>query len=61
MSPSLFDSLAESFPAWRDPFPEPRTIPGGWDLSALLSPTSYTIDEEDSLLRDDDSTADSLS
>lgn len=20
-----------------DPFPEPRTIPSGWDLSALLS------------------------
>jgi len=22
-----------------DPFPQPQTIPAGWDLSTLLSPT----------------------
>ena len=27
------DSTANNLPAWYEPFPEPRTIPGGWDLS----------------------------
>lgn len=61
MPPALFNSLAETYPAWREPFPEPRTIPSGWDLSGLLSTTSDTVDEEAALLQDDDSTSDSLS
>ena len=56
----MLNLLVDVLPAWREPFPEPRTIPGGWDLSALLSPTSSIVNEEDSLLRDDDPTADSL-
>ena len=27
-----------SRPEYHDPFPEPNTIPSGWDLSELLSP-----------------------
>ena len=25
----------DSMPDWRDPFAEPNTIPGGWDVSGL--------------------------
>ena len=25
----------DSMPAWRNPFAEPNTIPGGWDVSGL--------------------------
>ena len=27
----------DSMPDWRDPFAEPNTIPGGWDVSGLTS------------------------
>jgi hypothetical protein len=27
-------------PEWYEPFPEPQTIPSGWDLSAVLSGTA---------------------
>jgi hypothetical protein len=31
-----------------DPFPEPQTIPAGWDLSTLLSaPTIDTVQQAD--------------
>ena len=31
-----------------DPFPEPRTIPTGWDMSTLLStPTIDSVQEAD--------------
>ena len=31
-----------------NPFPEPQTIPAGWDLSALSTPTvDSSMDEED--------------
>ena len=33
-----------------DPFPEPQTIPAGWDLSALLSTTeAFPVQQEDNL------------
>ena len=32
---TTFDPMAESSP---DPFSEPRTIPGGWDVSAFYAP-----------------------
>jgi hypothetical protein len=32
---TTFDPMAESSP---DPFSEPRTIPGGWDVSAFFAP-----------------------
>lgn len=32
-----------------DPFPEPQTMPAGWDLSALLSaPKMYSVTETES-------------
>ncbi len=35
-----------------DPFPEPQTMPAGWDLSGLVSdagpaPSAQTTDEDD--------------
>jgi hypothetical protein len=27
----------DSMPDWRDPFAEPNTIPGGWDVSGLIA------------------------
>lgn len=32
---TTFNPMAESSP---DPFSEPRTIPGGWDVSAFYAP-----------------------
>jgi hypothetical protein len=32
---ATFDPMAEASP---DPFSEPRTIPGGWDVSAFFAP-----------------------
>jgi hypothetical protein len=32
---TTFDPMAEASP---DPFSEPRTIPGGWDVSAFYAP-----------------------
>jgi hypothetical protein len=26
----------EAMPEWHEPFPEPQTIPSGWNLSAIL-------------------------
>jgi hypothetical protein len=34
-SDTTFDPMAEASP---DPFSEPRTIPGGWDVSAFFAP-----------------------
>ena len=31
-----------------DPFPEPQTIPAGWDLSGILSTSQTDTSEEDS-------------
>jgi hypothetical protein len=34
---------------WFDPFPEPRTIPSGWDLSEFFStPQTDSVIENDS-------------
>ena len=27
----------DSMPDWRDPFAEPNTVPGGWDVSGLIA------------------------
>lgn len=33
---------------WFDPFPEPHTLPSGWDLSGLFSdPQPASVTEED--------------
>jgi len=35
---------------WFDPFPEPHTIPSGWDISGLLSdPQPASVEEADSI------------
>jgi len=33
-------------PDWFDPFAEPRTIPGGWDLSNMLDEEARGSDDE---------------
>jgi hypothetical protein len=35
---------------WFDPFPEPHTIPAGWDISGLLSdPQPAYVEEADAI------------
>jgi len=36
----------DSMPDWRDPFAEPNTIPGGWDVSDLTSKKTDTPADE---------------
>jgi hypothetical protein len=31
------DDMDNTLPEWHEPFPEPQTIPSGWDLSGILS------------------------
>ena len=33
------DPESDRLPEWYDPFPEPRTLHSGWDLSDLLAST----------------------
>ncbi len=35
----------DSMPDWFDPFPEPHTIPNGWDLSNMLGEESPDSDD----------------
>ncbi len=35
------DPNFEQMPDWYDPFEEPRTIPGGWDLSEMPARKSF--------------------
>jgi hypothetical protein len=45
---SPHDDMDTVMPEWHDPFPEPQTIPSGWDLSEFLSASpSATIDDAD--------------
>jgi len=38
---------------WFDPFPEPRTIPSGWDISGLFSdPRTASLEEADAIDED---------
>jgi hypothetical protein len=30
------DDLESTLPEWHEPFPEPQTIPSGWDLSDAI-------------------------
>jgi hypothetical protein len=32
---------------WYEPFPEPRTIPAGWDLTGLVGAVSLAPEESD--------------
>lgn len=31
------DDMDNILPEWHEPFPEPQTIPSGWDLSGIPS------------------------
>ena len=35
----------EPLPEWHEPFPEPQTIPSGWDVSGMVS-DSYPVEME---------------
>jgi hypothetical protein len=32
-----YDELDSLLPEWHEPFPQPQTIPSGWDITGLLS------------------------
>ena len=32
-----YDEMENALPEWHEPFPEPQTIPAGWDVSEVLS------------------------
>lgn len=34
-----YEEIESAQPEWRDPFPEPQTIPSGWDISEVLAPS----------------------
>ena len=37
--PTQNSSSAEAkLPEWLDPFPEPHTLPNGWDLDSIMLP-----------------------
>ena len=43
-----YDDMESALPEWHEPFPEPQTIPSGWDLSEVLTAsTSDAIDDTD--------------
>ena len=45
---SPYEDMKNVLPEWHEPFPEPHTIPSGWDLSEVLAaPTLATIDATD--------------
>ena len=42
------DDIENVMPEWHEPFPEPQTIPSGWDLSEILStPMSAAMDTDE--------------
>ncbi len=38
--------IGNFLPEWHEPFPEPQTIPSGWDLSEVLSASTPSLDED---------------
>ncbi len=38
--------IGNNSPEWHEPFPEPQTIPIGWDLSEVLSSSTSAVDED---------------
>jgi hypothetical protein len=48
-----FDEIENSQPEWRNPFPEPQTIPCGWNLSQVLSTPAVAISKESAENADD--------
>jgi len=45
---------ADSIPEWRESFPEPNTIPDGWDLSGSKE-DPCTVSDESTVETDTDS------
>jgi hypothetical protein len=46
-TPNLSHDDPESImPEWHEPFPEPQTIPSGWDLSELLALPAHGLVED---------------
>jgi hypothetical protein len=40
------NEIGNLLPDWHEPFPEPQTIPTGWDLSDVLPVSSLSLDED---------------
>jgi hypothetical protein len=43
---SPYVELENAMPEWYDPFPEPQTIPSGWDLSEFFSQSAPDTRDE---------------
>ena len=41
-----YDDMESILPEWHEPFPEPQTIPSGWDLSEVLSGCAPVSNDE---------------
>ena len=41
-----YDEKESVIPEWHEPFPEPQTIPSGWDLSEVLSASTSDASED---------------
>jgi len=39
------NEMRNILPEWHEPFPEPQTIPIGWDLSGVLPESNLAIEE----------------
>ncbi len=52
MSTQNPNATASNLPEWLDPFPEPQTIPGGWNLDSLVQAPAAQAAEEPREARD---------
>jgi len=43
---SPYEEMESVLPEWHEPFPQPQTIPAGWDLSEVLS-ASASVAKDD--------------
>ncbi|HEY4724286.1 MAG TPA: hypothetical protein VII92_20690 [Anaerolineae bacterium] len=43
----------EPLPEWFEPFPEPRTVPAGWDLSNLVEAERTTASARKNVAHED--------
>ncbi len=40
-----YEDMENVLPEWHEPFPEPQTIPSGWDLSGVLAASTPAVIE----------------
>ena len=40
------DDTNKSLPEWHEPFPEPNTIPSGWNLSSIVASPASTLSSD---------------